>query len=212
MLLKLDSISWLKTLQISHNFMQWPVVNTLFQGKMHHYNQEDVSSETQKLDPCWKLRPVACMVNMESRLEFGLWAETILTLGLEFLMDQIGLWWIRITTTQKIPRDQLEEHALQPDVKGFAYRSKAKANKEENLLALHQESFPWKGIGLILNQGNILSLRVRSLEEINSSSSSFSASTSRRGWSGSFLEKSKKIFRTDSQSLFIGWTIEGKHA
>ena len=25
-----------------------------------------------KLDPCWKLRPVACMVNMESRLEFGL--------------------------------------------------------------------------------------------------------------------------------------------
>ena len=28
--------------------------------------------ETQKLDPCWKSRPVACMVNMESRLEFGL--------------------------------------------------------------------------------------------------------------------------------------------
>ena len=28
--------------------------------------------ETQKLDTCWKLRPVACMVNMESRLEFGL--------------------------------------------------------------------------------------------------------------------------------------------
>ena len=34
--------------------------------------------------------------------------------------------------------------------------------KEENLLALHQESFPWKeGIGLILNQGNILSLRTK---------------------------------------------------
>ena len=31
-------------------------------------------------------------------------------------------------------------------------------HKEENLLALHQESFPWKGgIGLILSQGNILS-------------------------------------------------------
>ena len=25
-----------------------------------------------KLDPCWKLRPVACMANMELRLEFGL--------------------------------------------------------------------------------------------------------------------------------------------
>ena len=32
----------------------------------------DGSRETQKLDPCWKLQPVACMVNMESRLEFGL--------------------------------------------------------------------------------------------------------------------------------------------
>ena len=32
--------------------------------------REDGSS--QKLDPCWKSRPVACMVNMESRLEFGL--------------------------------------------------------------------------------------------------------------------------------------------
>ena len=28
--------------------------------------------ETRKLVPCWKSRPVACMVNMESRLEFGL--------------------------------------------------------------------------------------------------------------------------------------------
>ena len=30
-------------------------------------------------------------------------------------------------------------------------------HKEENLLALHQESFPLEGIGLTLNQGNILS-------------------------------------------------------
>ena len=53
-----------------------------------HHNQEDGSSEKQKLDPCWKLQPVARMVNMESRLEFGLLTKTILTLGLEFLMDQ----------------------------------------------------------------------------------------------------------------------------
>ena len=26
----------------------------------------------KKIGPCWKSRPVACMVNMESRLEFGL--------------------------------------------------------------------------------------------------------------------------------------------
>ena len=27
---------------------------------------------TTKLDPCWKLRPVACMVNTELKLESGL--------------------------------------------------------------------------------------------------------------------------------------------
>ena len=45
--------------------MQWPVVNTLFQGKMDHHNQEDGSRETQKLDPCWKSRPVVCTVSTE---------------------------------------------------------------------------------------------------------------------------------------------------
>ena len=41
--------------------------------------REDGSSQPRgwiqgntKIGPCWKLRPVACMVNMESRLEFGL--------------------------------------------------------------------------------------------------------------------------------------------
>ena len=41
--------------------------------------REDESSQPRgwiqrntKLDPCWKLRPVACMVNVEWRLKFGL--------------------------------------------------------------------------------------------------------------------------------------------
>ena len=71
--------------------MQWFVVHTFFQEKMDHHNQEDGSRETRKLDPCWKLRPVACMVNMESRFEFVLGTETKLILGSEFLMDLIGL-------------------------------------------------------------------------------------------------------------------------
>ena len=48
------------------------VVNTLFQEVTDHHNQKDGSREAQKLDPCWKLRPVACMVNTELKLEFGL--------------------------------------------------------------------------------------------------------------------------------------------
>ena len=35
-------------------------------------HQKDGSWETQKLDPCWKLRLVACMVNTELKLESGL--------------------------------------------------------------------------------------------------------------------------------------------
>ena len=60
------------TKTLDNNFMQWPVVNTVFQEMMGHHNQEDGSRETQKLDPCWKSRPAAYMVNMELRLEFGL--------------------------------------------------------------------------------------------------------------------------------------------
>ena len=40
-----------KTLQISHNFMQWPVVNILFQEKKKHHNRKDGSKGTQRLGP-----------------------------------------------------------------------------------------------------------------------------------------------------------------
>ena len=48
------------------------VVNTLFQEMMDHHNRKDGFRERRKLDPYCKLRPVACMANMELRLEFGL--------------------------------------------------------------------------------------------------------------------------------------------
>ena len=73
-LLKLDSISWRKTLE--NNFMQWPVVSTLFQEMMDHHNQKDGSMETQTLDPCWKSRLVACMVNIvEIRILVSEWRQ-----------------------------------------------------------------------------------------------------------------------------------------
>ena len=57
-----------KTLHNFYNFMQWPVVNTLFQEKEHH-NQKDASKGIQRLGPYRKLQPVACMVSMELRSE-----------------------------------------------------------------------------------------------------------------------------------------------
>ena len=58
---------------------------------------------------------------------------------------------------------QLEEYALKLSAEDFdADRRQKQNHKEENLPALHQESFPLKeGIGSILNQGNILSSIMR---------------------------------------------------
>ena len=44
----MDSISGRKTLEISHNLIQWPVVNTLFQEKKQHHNRKAGSKETPK--------------------------------------------------------------------------------------------------------------------------------------------------------------------
>ena len=51
MLLKLDSITWRKILQNSHNSqMQWLVVNALFQERKKHLNQKVGSEGTPKLE------------------------------------------------------------------------------------------------------------------------------------------------------------------
>ena len=52
-----------------HNFMQRPVVSTLCQETKKHRNQKGGSKGTPKLDPHWKLQPVACTANMELRSE-----------------------------------------------------------------------------------------------------------------------------------------------
>ena len=52
--------------------MQWLVVNTLVQEMMDHHNRKDGFREAREFDPCWKLRPVACMVKPELRSELGL--------------------------------------------------------------------------------------------------------------------------------------------
>ena len=60
----------------------------------------------------------------------------------------------------EVPEDQPEEQSLQLNVKDFLHTDQRQKqnHKEENLLALHQESFPLKeGMGSILNQGTILS-------------------------------------------------------
>ena len=102
--LKLDFTSRRKTLQISHNFMQWAVVSTQFQEEKMHCNRKDGSKGAPRLGPYWKLQPVICTVNIELRSEFRLWTETILTPGSEFLMHQTSLWWIWTTMSRKFQK------------------------------------------------------------------------------------------------------------
>ena len=141
----MESISWRKTLQISHNFMQWLVVNSLFQEKKQYYNRNNGSRETLNLGPYWELQPVTYMVNMEMKSEFRLSTETTLTSGCnKFLM--------RMSSKEtEIPEDQLEKYTLKKSVKDLhADRRQKQNHQEENWLTLHQESFPLQeGIGSI---------------------------------------------------------------
>ena len=58
-----------RTLKSSHNLQnQWHVVSTLCQEMKNHLTQKVGFEGTPKLDPYWKLQPVACKVNMELRL------------------------------------------------------------------------------------------------------------------------------------------------
>ena len=58
------------TLHNSHNSqMQRPVVSTLCQEMKKHLNRKVGSKGTPKLDPYWKLQPVACTANLELRSE-----------------------------------------------------------------------------------------------------------------------------------------------
>ena len=187
--------------------MRWPVVSTLFQEKMDHHNRKDGFRETGKLDRYWKSRPVACVVNVELRLEFGFWVKTTLNPEIEFLMDQINLWWIRTTTTQKFLKISLKNKRYNWMWRVLHTDQRQNQNhKEGNLLVIHRVSFRCKsGIGLILNQGITLSLCVRSFEESNPSSSSFPTSTTRRGWSGSFLENQRKSSESIPTNSSLVW-------
>ena len=122
---------------------------------------------------------------------------------------EIGVWslngdnthsWVRIShgsnkfvmdsnnNDTEVPEDQLEEHALQLDAKGFACRSKAKAKPQRREPAVSSPRI------VPIERRNWIDIESgkHSLSAYDPSSSSFSASTSRRGWSGSFLENNRK--------------------
>ena len=138
-------------------------------------------------------RPVTCTVNMELRSE--LWS----------LNKDNSHSWVRIShgsdkfvtnlnnNEQEMSEVQLEDYALKLNASDFACRSKAKAKPQRKEPAdSSSRTIPMNRRHWIDIEPGKHSLCIRNFEESNSSSSSFSASTSRRGWSGSFLENERK--------------------
>ena len=204
-LLRMDSISWRKTLEISHNLRQWPVVNTLFKKEKHH-NRKAGSKEAPKLGPFWKLQPVICTVNLELRSELCLWAETTLTPGSEFLMDQKKFVMNLNNNETQIPEDQLEEYSLKLSANFFACRSKANAKPQRRAPAGSSPRIvPIERRNWIDIEPRKHSLCVRSFEESNSSSSSFTTSASRRRRNGSFLENEGKSSESSPTIHSLVW-------
>ena len=82
----------------------------------------------------------------------------------------------------EVPEHQFEEQALQLNVKGFAYRSKAQAKPQRRELVDYSPSIiPMKARNWIdIEPGKHFSLCLRDFEESNPSSSTFSESTTRR--------------------------------
>ena len=162
MLLKLDNTSGRKTLQISHNFMQWLVVHTLVQEKKKHHNRKVGSKDT-------KIGPGSEVATSYLLGKYGVEVR-IMSLNRDNTHS-----WVRIShgsnkcmvnlnnNETEITEDQLEEYALKVSAKDFACRSKAKAKPQRRESAGSSprivliERRNW----IDIEPGNILSLRTK---------------------------------------------------
>ena len=199
--LKSDSISWQKILHNFHNLpIQWSVVSTLCQETKIHLNRRVGFEGTPKLDPYWKLQPVAYKVNMEWKSELSLWTRTILTRkvrishGLNKLVTNLN------DNEQETSEMQFEEYALKLNAGYFASRSKAKAKPTKTRFCqlIHKNyTCWWKNLDWDWTT-RIVALRLSSVEETDPSSSSWKP-TSRQWWSDWILENK----RSSSESFFL---------
>ena len=173
--------------------MQWLLVNTLFREMTDHHNQEDGSRETPKGGPVMEVTTsylhgkhgVEIRFMSLSRDNADSWVG-ISHGSNEFVTD------LKNNDTE-IPEDQLENQALQLDAKDFVSHAKARAKPQRREpTGSSSKIIPMERSNWIDIEPGKYSLRVRNFEESDSSSSSFTESTSRRRWSGSFLENQRK--------------------
>ena len=113
---------------ISDNFIQWLVVNTLFQEMMDHHNQEDGFRDIQKIGPVLEI--TNSYLYGKHGIEIRIWS----------LSEDNSYSWVRIShgsnkfvidsnnnNNTESPEDLLEEQASQSIVKVFACQIKGES-------------------------------------------------------------------------------------
>ena len=84
----------------SHNLLrQGQVVSTLCQEVKNHVTRKVGFEGTLKLGPCWKSQPAIYKVNLEWKLEWPLFTDSILTRGSQIFMAWTR--WSRTSSTTK---------------------------------------------------------------------------------------------------------------
>ena len=112
----------------------------------------------------------------------------------------------------EVPEDQLEEQALHLNAEEFVSQAKAKAKPQRKepahssfgIIPMYRRN--WIGIERGKHSLSACEVSKKVIHLLRHSQQVH------REEDGSFLEKKKKIFRTNSHSLFIGLTIDGKYA
>ena len=146
MFMKSGSISWRKTLKNScKSQIQWLVVSTFCQETKEFTTKRMHPRKHQKLDPYWKLQPVACTISTELRSEFFFWTKIILTPGSEFFMDHQVY-------------DEFEQQRAgnrRSSTRRILHCDQRTKQNYKNVDSYPRTIFIGKEFGLMLNQGNI---------------------------------------------------------
>ena len=173
--------------------------------------EEEASQPTgwtqgNKIEPV--LKAATCFLHGKYGVEIRISSvnRQIFTPGSEFFMDQTSLWWIWKTMSRKFQKFSSKslrynwmrrilhaEHGLKKTTKKrtcWLFTKNLTHGKKELDRFGTRETFP---------------LRVRGIEESNSSSSSLTESTSRRRWSGSFLENQRKYSESIHTICSLVW-------
>ena len=176
--------------------MRWLVVSTLCQETKKHLNRKVGLEGTPKLDPYWKLQPVTCTVRNGVEIRIMSFSKdnshslVRISYGLNKLVTILN------NNEQETSEVQFEEKALRMNARFCKpIKGQSETTKTQFCQLIHKNPTYWeKNLDRCCTR-RIFNLRLWSVEEINSSSSSWKT-TSRKWWSNWILENHRQSSRT----------------